>query len=212
MEFISLSETLNAIAETIKLDPHLASLAEFKDKAFQSAVDNFWRKNNPRIEWARQRAIAAQCLNEALHHPKGELPQWMEYDQNKRFAVKNDDIEAEAIRLLTYLTGWGGNLLEKCSDHIRNASNGWQADLLDNDIIGDQIDPSIHAEMRIRFDRAELIQFLDANGIKHKLRENAEAIIKGWYDEVMGAKYWLGISKLSPKEAAMLLCQYNPNE
>lgn len=41
-------------------------------------------------------------------------------------------------------------------------------------------------------------------------REELEGIV-GWYDETLMANHWAGLTDLSSTNAAMLLCQFNPN-
>ena len=35
---------------------------------------------------------------------------------------------------------------------------------------------------------------------------------RGWYDETMGAAHWFSLADVDPANAAMLLCQFNPND
>ena len=35
---------------------------------------------------------------------------------------------------------------------------------------------------------------------------------RGWYDETMGAAHWFSLADVDPARAAMLLCQFNPND
>ena len=174
MEFIPLSEVINRIAETIEIDEHLENVASFEDKKFQCIVTNFWEENNPKIEWKRKRAFAARVLNEALHHSEvSQLPQWMEYDKDKSFAVKNDALQLEATELLTRTWKWASELQEKCAEHIRNASAGYRTDLIELDFVQKQ-NRAVPAEeilrpIHIGFDRAEILSFLAANRIDHKL-------------------------------------------
>ena len=36
--------------------------------------------------------------------------------------------------------------------------------------------------------------------------------VVGWFDEVIEAAHWFALNDISPADAAMLLCQHNPNE
>ncbi len=173
MEFVSLTAALTGIANCVELGPHGQDAAVFADPAFASAVKALFAANNAMIEQARRVSIAALLLNKSLHHPVDSLPLWLEYDQAKRFAVKNDEVAAEGIAILTDATSWGGLLLESLCTHVREASAGYRRDQLDPDFVRRRIlaVPAVakRRPMEIGFDRADLIRFLDACQILHEL-------------------------------------------
>ena len=177
MEFVRLVTVLGEIADEIDLPPHFVDQGRFDQgsfecpPAFQRRVDEFWRKCNPAIERQRKISCAALFLNEALHHPDGELPAWMEFDDRKRFAVRAEAIGHEAIEILTNETAHGGSLLEACAAHVRDASIGYRSDALDLDFADKWLGTAKAARQRLRegnigFDAIEIRGFLASNDIK----------------------------------------------
>ena len=173
MYFVSLIAVVTSIAKCIELEPHGMDAATFADPAFDAAVKALFSANNPSIEWTRKRCVGAKWLNMALHHPLGDLPQWLEYDEAKQFAVKNDAVAAEGIALLTAETVLGSSLLGTFCKHIRDASEGCRQDLLDSDFVRKQVlaGPEVDRvrSTRVGFDLAAIAAFLDANNIAHTL-------------------------------------------
>lgn len=170
MEFLSLSNVLNALARPIELEPHLDSLGGFQDRAFQAQVSEFWAKNNPQIEWARKRAVAAQSLNRALHHPVGTLPRWMGHDDDMGFAVENDSVKPEIINFLTLMTKWASLLQNRCATYIRDITSDGLNNTVDVDYVKRQyqdIAPEMMRQQKIGFDLHEAILFFDTNELAH---------------------------------------------
>lgn len=173
MEFIGLSTAVARIADCVQLDPHLDDRATAIGDISRAAADKFWKENNPKTEWARSFGVAACILNKALHD-SNMPPQWMEFDKQKRFAVKNDTVKQEGIELLTHATGWGNREQSNCSRHFFNAL--FQGDdALAMPIargLNDGLAPDgkMLRFLNIGFDRAELVAFLDKNQIEHNLK------------------------------------------
>lgn len=172
MEFIGLSTAVARIADCVRLDPHLDDSATAIGDISRAAADKFWQENNPKIEWARSFGIAALILNKALHN-SNMPPQWMEFDKQKRFAVKNDAVKQEGIELLTHATGWGNREQGNYSLHFFNAITQGE-DALEMPIargLNDGLAPDgkMLRFLNIGFDRAELVAFLDKNQIDHDL-------------------------------------------
>lgn len=176
MDFIKLGEALASIADCINLPPHFNDKATDIGAISQAAADEFWQSNNPKIEWSRKFGYAAFTLNKALHDSDAP-PQWMAFDKGKRFAVRADGVKQEGIELLTHATGWGNRELENCTTHFRNAITQGD-DALAMPVSRGVNDGQAPAGKLIRlqtigFDRAELVAFLDGNGIDHNLSPQA---------------------------------------
>jgi hypothetical protein len=172
LEFIRLATAVARIADCVQLDPHLDDSATAIGYISRATADKFWKENNPKIEWARSFSVAAYILNKALHD-SNTPPQWMELDEQKRFAVKNDAVKQEGIELLTHATGWGNREQGNCSIHFFNAITQGEDELAMpiarglND--GLAPDGKMLRFLNIGFDRAELVAFLDKNQIDHNL-------------------------------------------
>lgn len=172
LEFIRLATVVARIANCVQLEPHLDDNATAIGDISRAAADKFWKENNPKIEWARSFGVAASMLNKALHD-SNMPPQWMEFDNQKRFAVKNDAIKQEGIELLTHATGWGNREQGNYSLHFFNAITQGE-DALAMPIargLNDGLAPDgkMLRFLNIGFDRAELVAFLDKNQIGHNL-------------------------------------------
>lgn len=172
MEFIGLSTAVARIADCVRLDPHLDDSATAIGDISRAAADKFWQEKNPKIEWARNFGIAARMLNKALHD-SNMPPQWMEFDNQKSFAVKNDAVKQEGIELLTHAKGWGNREQGNYSLHFFNAITQGE-DALAMPIargLNDGLAPDgkMLRFLNIGFDRAELVAFLDKNQIGHNL-------------------------------------------
>lgn len=172
MDFVCLGTVLAGIAESVELHPHFDDRATRIGKISRAAADAFWQEHNPKIEWARKTGWAAMLLNKALHDSDAP-PQWMAYDEQKRFAVRTDEVRSEGIDLLTHATGWGNRVQSNCSDHFRAAITEGDAALSMpvQHGINDGPEPraSILRMVKIGFDRGELVGFLERNQIRHQL-------------------------------------------
>jgi hypothetical protein len=50
-----------------------------------------------------------------------------------------------------------------------------------------------------------------ASGTTHDPKQAAEELV-GWYDGALDAMTWWGLGSVTPREAAMLLCRFNPHD
>jgi len=177
MEFILLSTVVAGIANCVQLEPYqLEPHPDDRAKAIgaisRAAAAKFWQENNQKIESARRFSIAAFILNKALHY-SNMPPQWMAFDLQKGFAVKNDTAKQDGIEFLTHETGWGKREENNYSRHFSNAllqGDDALAMPITIDINdGKNLDGKILRFALVGFDRAELVAFLDRNQIDHNL-------------------------------------------
>lgn len=176
MEFIRLFDALEKIANHIELGPHLDDRASLIGSISRVAADRFWQENNPRIEHARGIGYASLLLNKALHDSTAP-PQWMMFDEEKRFEVRSETAKERGLEMLTYSTSWGNRRQRNCATHFRNSIT--QGDgALALEVAHVECDDIVPREkilqfMRLGFDCAELAAFLDSNQIAHDMNPQA---------------------------------------
>lgn len=173
LDFISLAEVLNSIADYVDAPPHIDDSHHFKDPSFNSTVKRFYKASNTQIEWARKLGFAARFLIEAMSGRAEHKPIWRKSGSDKRRIVDIGLDAEEGFSALERAAVRGSNLQSKCADHVRQASVGNRADLIDIEFVGRPgvIAPAeeILSESHLGFYFDQIAAFLDANGIKHGL-------------------------------------------
>ena len=176
MEFINLFKALETIANHVDLGPHLDDKATHIGSISRDAADRFWQENNPKIEHARGVASASLLLNKALHD-SNTPPQWMMFEEEKRFEVRSETAKQLGLEMLTYATSWGNRRLRNYSTHFHNSiTQGDSALALE--VVHVDCDDIVPREkllqfVRLGFDCPELAAFLDSNQIQHDLKPQA---------------------------------------
>lgn len=177
LDFISLAEVLNSIADYVDAPPHIDDSHHFKDPSFNSTVKRFYKASNTQIEWARKRGFAARFLIEAMSGRAELKPLWRKSGSNKGRILDIGLDAEEGFSALERAASRGSDIQSKCADHVRQASIGNRADLIDPDFVGRPgvIAPAeeILSESHLGFYFDQIAALLDANGIKHGLAVQA---------------------------------------
>ena len=182
MDFVSLAEAVEAIADHIQVGPPLESRATFPDAAFQAAADSFWQSNRGGFERWQKQSHAAYLLNRALHYPDTRKPRWFAYSQTKRFHVQADETASTGIDLLTRQSNHAMNVVTHCASHVREASATQDPGRLDTGFPRSiaRIKPEeLRASLEIGFLRNELVALLDQQGIRHTLMADMPSLAAG---------------------------------
>lgn len=176
VEFISIGDVLALIAEKIKLEPDFIGRTEFKDPAFSEAFKGVLERHSAQLEQKRKLSFAAQFLNEAIHNGNiGAITHWMGFNEAMQLHINNTDNKSKIIELLTLLTHVGRNYSTLLSDTVRNATIGYQSDVInDLNVKCDIHYETIRNEAQLGFDRKQIFQFFRDNEIEYAVEINIQ--------------------------------------
>jgi hypothetical protein len=174
IEFISLQAVVDGIADSIEQLPDIELTNSFPDDRFCVLATEFWNKSSAEIDTERRFSAAARLLNKRLHN-SGNALRFMEYDEEKKFPVVNELVVEEIIKRLTVATNYHANRRKSRMEHIDCCrANNWNP--LDTplgcytEIFWDY--GRFMRQFEIGFVRADLLKFLNINGIKHTLTDS----------------------------------------
>lgn len=164
MDFITLSETLDALAGRMSVPDAVGVAADYAGA---------WRYSE-----------AAGTLHQVFHNSPELRPQWVEQHNSTGKPCHNDAVANEGMAILEHMAGWHKREMKERADHVFVCLTAGQDPAAEpmainpNGRMHDYRNQTFLRDTQIGFNRAELIKFLDRREIAHSLEAHADTAAK----------------------------------
>jgi hypothetical protein len=140
-----------------------------------------------------------------------ELADWLRQEQGFDVAIVESSFAGHG-EIAQMLAKWFDRPIGDLPPRLREIAEayvpGWpELTTADRRARADEADRRLQAVLGARF--------AQANNEKEQAKNDPKQVAEGlvaWYDVTLDAMTWWGLGSVTPREAAMLLCQFNPHD